>query len=433
MKKQFLLGALMASGLGLAGIAPRAVEAVTDEEFKTLQQQLQQLQKQREEDRKEMQQLKERLGEAEKKAGEAQKVASEAAAKVPPTYPLPSEEASAKQNFLLTGYAHALYEKTEGENGSFLLGSFNPIFLYRFGDKILFEGELEIEVETEEEGESETEVSLEYAQIDYAFNDYVTLIAGRFILPLGTFNEKIHPAWINKLPTRPLPYAGHDAGLLPFNDIGVQARGAWRPESCDAVLSYALYGVNGPGSELEEVSPGMVEEELHFSGGADLNDAPSAGGRIAVFYPWASYNDIEVGVSGQSGTWNRDADLLWSAFVVDAALHLGPYTELRGEYIHTWQETDEEGTLQPRGAWAQAAYKLAGLGLELPMINNAEGVFRWSYVDTDMEMTKTHAFALGLNYYIVNTLQFKAAYEFITSDENHDENNRLSFQIAYGF
>lgn len=410
------------------------VAAVSDEDFQKLQQQFQELQKQREQDRKEIDHLKEKLGETEKTASEAQKTASEAATKAQqPIIPVPSEEAAAKQNFLVTGYAHALYDKTEGENGSFLLGSFSPIFLFRASDKVLFEGELELELGRAESGETETEVGIEYAQIDYAVSDYLTVIAGRFILPLGAFNEKIHPAWINKLPTAPLPYRGHDAAIMPFNDIGVQGRGAVHLGQSDAVLNYAGYIVNGPNSELEDDGMGGTEEHLHFGSGVDLNSTPSGGGRLGLFYPWKAYQDVEVGVSGQTGTWNRDGNLMWSAIVVDAALHLDPYTELRGEYIQTFQETAGEGTRNPRGAWAQVAYKLAGLQLELPMINNCEALFRWSYLDTDMAGTRTHGYALGLNYYLSNTLLVKGAYEFITSNEASEENNRLTFQIAYGF
>ena len=90
-------------------------------------------------------------------------------------------------------------------------------------------------------------------------------------------------------------------------------------------------------------------------------------------------------------------------------------------------------TTHRRGWWAQAAYKLAGLDLDWPMINSTELVFRYSTVDSDLPGTRSHAYALGFVYYITNQLQFKGAYEFITSTEASEANNRLLFQVAYGF
>ena len=64
--------------------------------------------------------------------------------------------------------------------------------------------------------------------------------------------------------------------------------------------------------------------------------------------------------------------------MVDAALHLGPNIEVKGEYIqtHGWKRTIL-ATIQPNGWWIQAGYKLAGLDLEMPYINNVELVGRY--------------------------------------------------------
>ena len=230
-------------------IAPRRAAAITDEEFKTMQellqkqgQQLQELQKAHEEDKQEIQHLKQQLGDtqktatdAQKKAEETEKVAAETAAKVQPVNPVPSEEAAAQRNYLITGGMDVLYQKHESDNGSFFLNHFNPILLFRATDKVLAEGSLEMSVQ----GDGTAEVNLEYAQIDYLFNDYLTLIAGRFLLPIGVVREKIDAAWINKLPILPLPEAD-DTALFAENDIGVQARGAFHV--CDPVtLTYALF------------------------------------------------------------------------------------------------------------------------------------------------------------------------------------------------
>jgi hypothetical protein len=52
---------------------------------------------------------------------------------------VPLDEATVNHNFQILGDAEFQYAKTAGQNGSFLLADFAPIFLYRAGDNILFE------------------------------------------------------------------------------------------------------------------------------------------------------------------------------------------------------------------------------------------------------------------------------------------------------
>ena len=121
-------------------------------------------------------------------------------------------------NMLLKGSAFAQFKWHEGDNSTFAAG-FDPLFLWRFQDKLLFEGKLDISVQ-----ESDTFTELQYAAMDYICGDYLTIRAGKFLLPIGIFKEKIYPAWINKLPTNPLPYTLGDDGLLPETDVGVRGR-----------------------------------------------------------------------------------------------------------------------------------------------------------------------------------------------------------------
>lgn len=414
--------------LALTVVAPRRAAAVTDEQF-------QELLKQREEDRKEIQQLKQRLDATEKKLGETQQTATETqkkveetAAKVQPVGPVVSEEAAAQRNFLITGGADVVYQKRESGNGSFSLAHFNPILLFRATDKVLAEAEMEMGVNDA----GDTELGLEYAQIDYLFNDYLTFIAGRFVLPIGVVREKLDSAWINKLPILPLPEAD-TAPLFAENDVGVQARGA--VHVCDPVtMTYALFIGNGPGDN----GPGNLPA---FNKGESVNGKPNGGGRLALFYPWEAHHDIEVGVSGQTGPYSDDGKQFWSVAAVDGALHLGPDVEVRGEYIKTWQENEGIPTTNREGWWAQGAYKLAGLNLDWPMINSVEAVFRYS--GEHQLGGHVSEFDLGLLYHITNTLMVKGAYSFfqsnlhsfVTPDGDTVDLNRNMFtlQAAYGF
>jgi hypothetical protein len=455
MKKTMSLMVVGISAVALLMVCGPAAEAQTGDEFKALKEllekqggQIQELLKGRAEDQQKIQRLEQLVGETQKKAEqsqqtattaqqkaeETQKTAADVAAKVQTIQSVPSEEASVQRNFLITGMADGLYQKSEGQNGSFAQAHVAPILLFRASDKILFETEMEMSIESD----GSTELSLEYAQLDYLLNDYMTLIAGRFVLPLGVVREKHDAVWINKLPIMPLPEADTTA-LIPENDIGVQARGGFHL-SDPLIMTYALYLGNGPGSGGD--GPGHFDSggvwqptSAGFNGGSSVSGKPNGGGRLGLFYAWQPNHDVEFGVSGQTG--RGTANLMWSAFALDAAVHLTPYLECRGEFINTWEDSSDVGTLTRKGWWAQAAYKLAGLNLDWPLINNFETVFR--YGGEQLPDGRINQYDLGLIYHVSNTLLLKGAYSILDGNAFHADSgdnrwpNMLTFQVAYGF
>ena len=108
----------------------------------------------------------------------------------------------------------------------------------------------------------------------------------------------------------------------------------------------------------------------------------------------------------------RFGNRLWSAAVLDAAVHISPYFEVKGEYINTWVQTDDMGTIHPNGGWVQAGYKLAGLNLDLPVVNDIELVSRYDAMNDD-QGTKTDRITAGFVYYLTNTLLFEGDYEWL--------------------
>jgi len=83
----------------------------------------------------------------------------------------------------------------------------SPIVLVPFGEKWLVESELELEGTyihtTNQPWDHEWEKGVEYAQIDYLANRYVTVVGGRFLSPFGIFNERLHSGWIRNVQTAP--------------------------------------------------------------------------------------------------------------------------------------------------------------------------------------------------------------------------------------
>jgi hypothetical protein len=473
MKIHTQLCGILAAGCVLGvGLTPRAA-AVTDEEFNTWKTMVQQLvekvqklegvhdldQKTHEQDQQQIQRLKEQLGETQKTATDAQQKA-EAVAQAQTPKPMPGE-GNATHNFTMVGDAEVQFGKTDGQHSGFVLADFAPIFLFRARDNVLFEAGFDIKLQNNAPfnipgtvngtgGGASTTFDMSFAQLDFMFNNYVTFVAGDMLLPLGTYTER-GAGWINKIPDDPLP-----RGVLPTSGIGAQLRGAIPLDQSGQHVTYAAYLANGPGSVngagtaivrdpggnpvLDAYGNTMPNLDLGSNVGFDsngnsignLHGAPAGGGRIGWFYPWKPHYDLELGASGMVSQWDTAGSLLWSAAVGDAALHISPYFELKGEYIYSWQQTADSGTPTPWGWWIQAGYKLAGLNLELPIINNLELVGRYD-VTHDGFGTKLDRWTVGYVYYFSNTLLFQGDYEFLHSNDPTQAHNRLVFQVAYGF
>jgi hypothetical protein len=467
MKITSQISRVVATGCLLGLALTRLEAAITDEEFNALKdlvtkqgQRLEQLEKAHEkdqqaiegaakvheQDQQELQRLKQQLQETQKTASEAQQKAETASqAQVQPVHPIP-EGPAATHNFMVVGDAEVQFGKVEGSHSAFALADFAPIFLFRARDDILFEAGFDVTLQngattftnglTHDSGAT-TAVNLSFATLDYLFNDYSTLVAGDMLLPLGTYSER-SAGWLNLIPDAPLPRA-----VLPPNGLGAQLRGGVPIGSSGQSLSYSAYVVNGPssvdGTANATAPDGSPNLDLHGNVGigsngtfGNLHSSPGGGGRIGWFAPLKPHYDLELGFSGQTGPWSDSGGYLWSAAVLDYALHVGPNVEVKGEWINTWEQTSDAGTVTPRGWWIQGAYKLAGLNLEVPVINNVQLVGRYDTIKDGLG-GHTDRYTVGGVYYFSNTLLFEGDYEFINSNDPALDRNLFVLQLSYGF
>jgi len=467
MKKRSLICGLVATACAVSTVLPRqAWAAVSDEDFNALKKMVQDLndqvkklqqshdqdQQTHQQDQQRIQQLQQQLDQTGQAATNAVEKA-EAAAKVQPVHALP-EGPSATHQFQIVGDAETLFGRIQGQHSGFAFADFAPIFLFRAKDDILFEAGFDFTLANNTPTSSGTSFAfdLSFATLDYLLNDYVTVVAGNMLLPLGTYTER-SAGWLNKIPDNPLP-----RGLLPNNGIGLQLRGAVPVGDKGQSLTYAAYGVNGPSSVDGTGNSGSLDladnvgvlsaatsvprtygyglPGTTFSTVGNLHANPSGGGRLGWFYPFKPHYDVELGVSGQTGQWN-DLGNKWSAVVADAAVHISPYIEVKGEYINTWVDTTDLGTIRPNGWWIQGGYKLAGLNLDLPLINNIELVGRYDYSkDGLVPATSAERYTAGFVYYLSNTLLFEGDYEWLHSTgpgADFFPGNEILFQLSYGF
>jgi len=472
-----LMAAGCAMGMALPSRAPAQANdtaqanqstQVSAEDFKKLQDAVQKLSEQvqslqqantaqqqtHQNDIQQIQQLQNKLDQTQQTAEDAeQKSTAAAQAQAQPLPRVPIDEATVNHSFQMLGDAEFQYSKADSQHGTFMLADFAPIFLYRGGDNILFEAGFDFILQnnggtpgtiTDSNNDTTaisnssgytTTVNLSFAQLDYIANDYATLCVGNLLLPLGTYSER-SAGWLNKFPDQPLP-----RGLVPGTGVGGEVRGAIPLGTGGEFINYSVYGVNGPGSADGTGNA----SQLDIAGGnvgyrsdgvvANLHPDPSGGGRVGVFLPFSPHTDLELGISGQSGEWDNAGSHHWTAGVADAALHLGSNFELKGEYIRSGYGTDDLGLIKTDGWWVQGSYKLAGLHLDLPIINNLELLGRYDTVN-DGFGTTTQRESAGYAYYLTSALLFEGDYEFINinnSNPSQQPTSQLIFQLSYGF
>jgi hypothetical protein len=432
---------LVAAGSALGLIFPLHVAAtVSDADFNALKDivqqmngKLQSLEQTNQLDQQTIQKLQQQLGDTKKTADDAeQKSIAAAQAQTAPVPHMPIDETTVNHNFQMLGDAEIQYAKTKGQNGAFVMADFAPIFLYRAGDNILFEAGFDTTLQNNAPNSpgSSTSFDLSFAQMDYVLNDYVTFAGGDLLLPLGTYVQR-GAGWLNKIPDDPLAV---DA-LLPGSGVGGMLMGAVPLGNAGKFINYSVYGVNGPSS-----ADGTANADALDLGGnvgttsngttANLHKNPSGGGRVALFVPFKPHYDVELGLSGQSGEWDDAGKYLWSAGVVDAAVHLGPNFQINGEYIQTGYGSDQ-GFVRQNGGFVQSGYKLAGLNQEFSIINNIELVGRFDYLNDGLG-TVTRRYTVGYIYYFSNTLLFEGDYEFLNSNDP-SQTDQLILQLSLGF
>jgi hypothetical protein len=292
-----LSAAAAACVLGVA-LTPHAAAMISDEDFNALKSavtnqdqrigQLEKLHEQdqqtHEQDQQTIQQLQQRLGETQTLATNAEQKA-ESAARIQPVHPVPSGAMSALHNFTMVGDAEVQFGKSQGQHSTFALADFAPIFLLRANDNVLFEAGFDVTLQNNTDpvtgnpnGGSSTVVSLSFAQLDYLLNDYVMIVAGDMVLPLGTYSERA-AGWLNKIPDDPL-----SRDLLPGSGVGAQLRGAVPVGQSGQMVTYSVYGANGPSSTDGTGASGMLDLGGNVGDTPNLHSDPSGGGRIGWFY-----------------------------------------------------------------------------------------------------------------------------------------------------
>lgn len=268
-----------------------------------------------------------------------------------------------------TGYGHFILESEAGKPVTFEATSFNPILVVRMTEKLSAEMELEITPEG---------IGAEYVLVDYAVQPWLTVRSGKFLVPIGKFNETLHPSFRWNMIDVPLLFK--EVMPLGWNDVGVQLRGK-HTLSRSLKLEWVAFAMNGLQAERNgrEVNadgtlPDAEENVIHEArpeNRPDNNSDKAFGGKINfILFSGQEAGATEIGVSGMSGALDEHSAWRASLIDVDATMQLWGFM-LRGEAAQSFINPEGKSlTAFERGFYIQASYQAGDVNIAA----------RWDYV-----------------------------------------------------
>ena len=349
------------------------------------------------------------------------------------------DQVARSSKFLISGYTNITAQFSK-EESSFSNISLVPILLWKPHEKILVEAELETELEG-----SETNIELGYADVSFFLNKYLTVRTGKFISPFGIFQDRLHPSWINKLPTFPVGTGEDELGVGPTSEIGIDFRSGVPLGS--SKMNYSVYVANGAQLITDPAQP-EKQGTLIYGNAEAISKKLSVGGRVG-FLP-LSNSSLEVGFSYRNGNVGDKNSVYKTVGAQMYALDLTYVKQLdfikglfdvKAQYnkvnVDNAQYTDPD---DPTGAtlytfdnkrnslFAQAAYRPSMA--QNKFLKKTELVFRYAGFNPPegaKELEEIKQYTYGINYWFTWRTAFKAAYQ------SQKGNNVFYVQIAVGF
>lgn len=246
---------------------------------------------------------------------------------------------------------------------------------------------------------------LTYLQGDYIASPHLTIVGGSFLIPFGTYNERLSPVWINNLQDGPLISS---LGLMSTaTGVGGMVRGS--------AISRNKYSISYTGYFSAR------------SGNKKFNAERSTGGRVSLYLPESrleiglSYGRLLQGVPGAHE--NFDGAHVWwepknTAF------------RLRSEFARGHHA---------QGYWIEADYRSQAFGGLDSWVGRIEPVFRMQQTfrrDTDVSdglpLVNTQRTDFGLDYNLPHETRIITSYSRKFA-ANHGDENIWETGITYRF
>ena len=349
------------------------------------------------------------------------------------------DQVARTSKFLLSGstFTTAKFGKNDA---SFIGVGLSPIFLWQPNRDVLLEAEVEISFKG-----SETNIELGYADASFFLNDYLTIRTGKFISPFGIFQDRLHPTWINKLPTVPVGTGEDDLGVGPTAEIGIDFLGG--ASLGLSKINYSIFVANGAQLFTDPSDPAK-QGTLTYGHVDAISKKMTVGGRLG-FLPFST-SSLEVGVSYRNGNvGNKNSayqkvgaqlyalDLTYVkqlSFIKGMLDIKAQYNQMKVDRTDYIDSADPTGNTtytfdnNRNSFFAQAAYR-PNMS-QSKILKKTELVFRYSGFDPPTGakgLEQIRQYSYGLDYWFTWRTAFKVAYQF------QKDNNALFLQVAVGF
>jgi hypothetical protein len=223
-------------------------------------------------------------------------------------------------------------------------------------------------------------LGLDYLQADITANRHLTIVAGQFLTPFATYNERLTPIWIGNFANAPLIFGV--GTMQTAHSVGGMLRGS-AASNAHFSLDYAAY-----------FSAASTNEQF--------NAQRSTGGRGSVYIPHAR---LEIGAS-----FNR--------------LLQGTEENFTGAHLW-WEPADSSFRLRSefatgehaRGYWVEAGYRLHRFGGDHVFLSGFEPVFRMQQTfrskpdpNDGLPAADTQQADFGLDYHLPHEFRINSSY-----------------------
>jgi len=321
--------------------------------------------------------------------------------------------------------------------GVFEFQEFTPFFLVQLNKRILLSAELIF---------APSGVALGQAQADIFINDWLTMDIGYFLAPIGFWNERLDPEWINKLPDEPLVMRQVIPDGLALT--GVQFRGGKYLFGSPVKMEYSVYGANATGVPGMGAQPDWADLGGVIGSTANINNGMAYGGRLGF---WIPSRGINFGVSEFVNAPYSHADgainSIWQPYF---NYHRGNW-DFRFEYGQNYERTRSfiGNSIERNGFYTQLAYR--DYKSTRKHLQRLEYVFRYSDARfrginqfgaaqnvssfaTPMDApVDRNQYTIGVNYYLYAVTFFKFAYEINEELRYNLKDNVFFMQFVTNF
>ena len=221
--------------------------------------------------------------------------------------------------------------------------------------------------------------STQYLQLDYIASSHITFVAGRFLTPFGTYNERLSPIWIQNLQDSPL--------IVPVGDPDGSSDGAM---------------VRGVAFSKPSIQVNYLGYFSVPTSNSQFLSAREAGDRIDIYFPGKR---VEIGSSYARLLQGTQSNSIGTHFWWQPwrfPLHV------RSEYAHG---------PHAQGYWMESTYRLSQWRGEDSLVGRLEPVFRMQQVFRNspgpgdgLPSADTQQADFGFVYHLPHETRFSSSY-----------------------